>query len=78
MQYRHNDTVIDKEVAHSYANFCPSLLDYHAEKDDFHYRSDGVMKLYATFSNGGLGQNGLTKDEIAQIQQIFKYYQTYL
>ena len=78
LQYRHNDVVLDKEVSHSYANFCPSLLDYHAEKDDFHYRSDGVMKLYATFSNGGLGQNGLTKDEIAQIQQIFKYYNDFL
>ena len=78
LQYRHDKLVIDKEVAPSYANFCPSLLRYHAEQDNFKFPSNGTMKFYATFSNGGLGQNGLTQDEIAQIQKIFSDYQSLL
>ena len=53
-------------------------MNYHAEQDNFKFPSNGTMKLYATFSNDGLGQNGLTKDETNKIQKIFSKYQNQL
>lgn len=78
LHYRHNNLVIDKEVAPSYAKFNPGLMNYHAEQNNFKFPSNGTMKLYATFSNDGLGQKGLTKDETDKIQKIFSKYQNEL
>lgn len=74
LDYRHRDVKLTKSVPQSYARFCGSLLNYRTIKNP----GNGTMKLYATFSNGGIGEQGLTSTEIDKIQQIFAECEPYL
>ena len=74
LQYRHGAVNLTKQVAQSYAKFCPSLLNYKTIKNP----GNGTMKMYATFSNGKIGEDALTSTEINKIQQIFTEFEPFL
>lgn len=74
LQYHHGAVNLTKQVAQSYAKFCPSLLNYKTIKNP----GNGTMKMYATFSNGKIGEDALTSTEINKIQQIFTEFEPFL
>lgn len=74
LQYHHGAVNLTKQVAQSYAKFCPSLLNYKTIKNP----GNGTMKMYATFSNGRIGGEALTSAEINKIQQIFTEFEAFL
>ncbi|MCX8713301.1 hypothetical protein J3U66_04205 [Gilliamella sp. B2969] len=66
--YKHKNVTINKQLsAQSMAKFCPRLMAYSTIDDS---PSEGVMKLYATFS-----REDLTASDINKIHEIFTKYE---
>lgn len=66
--YKHKNVTINKQLsAQSMAKFCPRLMAYSTINDS---PSQGIMKLYATFS-----REDLTAADINKIHEIFTKYE---